>query len=371
MNERMTEMANEVGRVMLENYDSQKYDPKFTLWGVSYFWKGNRLNGNPLGQNRSLVSMIFEEASRNDITISEPHYLIPKGRRKSREYLHYSMLCLGNRDLIESVYADAVDPAIREGALAIISDERLLTEAMVCFTKSKRFGELEEKVDFFDFLMRYDRETKRIEPNARKINGTYVPLAERLVFRYGEDDIDDVIFELVDDKIAEEAREMHERSSRTMLKGVSEGVQALYNEVCNYAKSRQKKKPKPKMVKGIKVNGKKKRVRVRRGCIALDAQDLLRKRKEKIVIADMIDKKKILTARTRNMFIAHYSKVYEEDPLRAYSELQAKISSAEDAEVRQIYEEVHEAFVDIGFFSTMDINHHMHIPKKRVETRNE
>ena len=380
---KIEKIANEVGNILIDNFDTHKYDSRFTLWGVSYLWISDMMTNLPVSENRILIPAILETAENLDLKIIEPDYSIPRSRSA---ILHFSMMCLANRDLIEMIYSRTIQPEISDEVMSIITDEKLLNEAMQGYVELKDVKKIDKDIDFFDYLLRHDVHQNRFEQNPRKTTGTYVPLAERLVYRYGEENIEKEIFKLVKDEISQRAKEKHIASSPLKTQTTGENVRTLYEdvvgeyhdlivgenrcaeEVLNDKEGEEKEgkeKSAPEKITGVKIPGKR-RVRVNKHTYSLNWESILKDRHDKVVLAKAIDLDRILKARIRNNLLAYYEKVYEVSPEQAHGELQDKIKDARNEDEREVFKEVYEMFVLVGKYDQIkSINHEMPISKKR------
>src|SRR3989338_6295312 len=204
--EKYNQQAAELADIMLATYGTAKYDRTYNLWSFAFFWNCDKLGEYSVANSyREFIPETFRISKEE---AKKPESLIPKA---TSTVGHFSMLSMANRDLIEKVYTEALENASYskiEDAVAVVSDKRLIEEVLEIYAELKEKRKLDEKIDLFNFLLRYDITKEKIIPTA-KPQGTYLNLTTRLVYRYGEEDLEDGIFSIANSELSERAKLFH------------------------------------------------------------------------------------------------------------------------------------------------------------------
>ncbi|GEM_PF-4582501 len=186
----LEDLAKEVSCILLENYDQCKYDPRFTFWGVGQFWdKESHAFSDHEGEYfRPLLENILDHVGT---------------RRKTDPSLHFSFLTS-----IAACSSYFLDLAKLEDVGPIVTDHRLLSEAALLYAQSSFQG-----IHFFEFLLKsVQGETDLGDAPA------YRSLFERLYYRFGEERLEDEIYNSLELQLSAKVRGLSLQSLKRSLK---------------------------------------------------------------------------------------------------------------------------------------------------------
>jgi hypothetical protein len=350
--------AAEIADIMIEGYKDSRFSPNFTLWGVAFRWNGGVIDGekrdNPFYAFIPNTFELIEDPVK-------PSFLIPRARSVP---MHYSMLCLANRDGVEAVYRDALEDAEYgsiEDIMEIVSDRRLADEAVQRFVDMKKSGKLGDDVDLVAFLLHYSSKKSEMKEDKKKPTGSFAQLATRLVHRYGEKGFEEGIFSLVEPDIAEEGRRLHyEISPRASDLSIDGTVQSLYEKhVAHNGTSPIPEEEVPK-VTGVGLEGKRKVVfHGGKGNIRWAALEEMHRARRLSYRA--FDPNEVIRARIERAMSESFLNEYKlhNDIGKVIDDIDASIAQAETDEEKRILMRVRRKFELIGRFDELDINHEM------------
>ncbi|MBM3232619.1 hypothetical protein FJZ18_00425 [Candidatus Pacearchaeota archaeon] len=187
--------CEEVASTILANYESCKYRPEFTLWGVCYNWsnKGDRWE--------DIIPSLFDQARANEESVLKPNFLIPKS---SNPINYYSMLSMRNSPLVGRLFlSNLVQCPDTSSLREIILDRTLLREAANEYLVELQRG---PGLDFFEYMMK----------GTDNRQGRFSPLLERLLFRFEQStDLLSELEPLLDSELYKNLEESHRRSLKS------------------------------------------------------------------------------------------------------------------------------------------------------------
>lgn len=353
--------ARRLADVVRTSYHTYRYSELGTIWYFGFLWDGTKLREHSVANPFvDFISETFEQADESEIV--RPEALIPK---VSSTVGHYVGLSLANRDLIERIYRRALEEVSYEHTdevLAIVSDRKLVEESMRNFVQAKREGVLEDKVDLFDFLLRYDLHRKAML-NERNLKGTYVPLTTRLVYRYGEEKIEDSVFSLARPEFTEEARILHyEAKPKIGDIGVPAEVAALHEK---HVKSNDCSPRKPPVATKVKIPGPR-RVRVSNSSMAIDWTAFLRDRQARRLTYQAFKPEEVLLARIEGALTERYLNIYRaSNSERVLSEIDSYLETSTSDQEKEVLRRIRKKFEIIAGFDNFNIKHKMPVTIRR------
>ncbi len=377
--------------ILRENYDHAKHHEHYTIWGVAYFWDQEQkvFKENPDGVSPTFPAALLD-ILRSRALIEEPQWNVPK---KRNQQLHTIMYCLSNREGIETVLAEVVNEARgvdawkRDGDL--LSDRRLLAEALQIYVDLRSSKAIAPETDFIDFLLRYSVPESRLldatiarsgEKGRRKVPkkenppGSFVPLAQRLVFRYGDQEVDTALFAHVQEAVAQQAYDLHQRAlygrslvrdpalrafyEREVAAGLANGIDNGYHHI-----TIGKVTPDPEPRRGVNLPG---RRRVTRGySLGIDWEQMLGERRERVTVDRAFNREELMKAALRERLLGQYLARYETDPAKVLEELRIKTEQTRGNE-RDVWNDVYGILKGIRSLDSSDtIAHHMPISVRR------
>ena len=360
--EEYNRQATEIADILKAQYPVSAYSPNFTLWGVAFRWDGSVVDderkGNPFYGFIPATFGLIEN-------VHKPGFLPPRARSIP---MHFSMLCLANRDAVEGAYKGALEEAgysSIDDVMAIVSDKRLANEAVQRFVELRRSGKIGEDIDVITFLLHYNVENEEMSEDRKKQKGTFVPLATRLAYRHDEDGFEEGLFNLADAPTADDARKLHYTACpKPSDAAIDETVHALYaKHVVHNGAS-----PVPDMQKvtGVGLCGKRKVVLYGgKGNIRWAALEEMHRARRLSYKA--FDPNEVLRARVENALTESFLKEYQlHGNIQIVAErIDESIARAESDEERQILRRVRKKFKMMGRFDSLDIKHEMPVTIKR------
>ncbi|MBS3151818.1 hypothetical protein J4230_00245 [Candidatus Woesearchaeota archaeon] len=352
--EKYNQQAAELADIMLATYGTAKYDRTYNLWSFAFFWNCDKLGEYSVANSyREFIPETFRISKEE---AKKPESLIPKA---TSTVGHFSMLSMANRDLIEKVYTEALENASYskiEDAVAVVSDKRLIEEVLEIYAELKEKRKLDEKIDLFNFLLRYDITKEKIIPTA-KPQGTYLNLTTRLVYRYGEEDLEDGIFSIANSELSERAKLLHCSALTYKETEPDENLLALY---LKYANGNNLFIVKPERTSKVYIPGPR-RVRVNGNNVSIDWSAVAANRKRKILSYQAFNIKDVLKARIEKTLTERYLNLYRkpdvshDDVLR---DIDNNIAVTSDEE-KEVLNRVRRKFEIMGKFKDFNINHRM------------
>lgn len=201
----LVEKFQEAASILIDNYSSLKYHQRFTLWGVCYFWDGEKasFSERPTDLFDKVIPAIFEAAKKTERRIHRPSLYIPKSRSVSD---HYSLLCARNQSLVSHIFTEIAGQDF-SNAKPIVKDSLLLTEAAETFVKLKNECVIPETADFFDFLAGYNLNRTYSEDS---VSGQYLGLLERLAVRFeSHEEVFPALSHIIHEQLYKDLSEQH------------------------------------------------------------------------------------------------------------------------------------------------------------------
>jgi len=351
--------ATELGDILLDTFEKNKYRDVYNLWSLTFLWDGSKIGEysvtNPY---RLFMPATFELIPQNEI--SKPKLLIPK----SISFIgHYSMLSLTNRSLIERTYTEALeenDYKKIEEVFDIASDKKLINEALEKFVYLKEKNLIDEKADLFDFILRYNLELDKME-KSRKPSGSLVNLAVRLAYRHGEDNIENEILSYVSAELASKVKTYH-----SLLNKKEEIPKETIDLHQKYLNDNGSIIEKPERATKVKIEGPRK-VKVNGNTASINWAAFLEERKRRIVSYQAFNPTEIIAARVERTLtesFLNFYKVHNENTDEVLAAIDIHIEKASDAE-KEILKRVREKFEIIGRFQNFNIKHKMPVTIRR------
>jgi hypothetical protein len=193
--------GSELADVMKNLYSEHKFKEYYNLWDIAFRWDGEEIRDNPLSSSDFIPNLL--EHSELD----EPIDLLPK---ITSVYFHYRQLCLHNRSEVESQFVNLLE---YEGykdiynVSELVSDRKLLKEAINNFVTLKENSTLDPKLDLFNFLIKYNLSTNKIEGSIDNPNGSYLHMTDRMILRFPEGNLESTLLGLVDQNLGQKAAE--------------------------------------------------------------------------------------------------------------------------------------------------------------------
>lgn len=342
MDDNLIIQARELGEILIKNYESLRYDPEFTLWGFAFHWHGSYLSFLPNGDYSQFIPALLKEAKTLGYDIKEPECPVPKSRGLDK---HYASICLSNQGVLEDIIQKILPDEMKNEVIDIISDRLLLKEAAANYISLNQSGAL-KNADFFTFLLRYNKENI-IDLESKTMSGIYIPLAERLLYKYGEHD-EDKIFYSNNEMIM--AREFHIAAVYNALH-LDPEVKKLYDRL--NSNNENGNADLPKKILTMSLPGPR-RVRVSTEASCLDWTRFFSYRKNQLRISNVINANEIYRNLIIERLINKYKDHFEQYPEKTLEELKIsaeKSSSVEKEvlyEVLEIYSGAHRLLKDIG-----------------------
>lgn len=339
--------AIELADLLIENYPNYKYKNKGNLWSFAFFWNGNELSEYSV--TNPYKDFIEETFNLSTETIKKPESLIPK---TISLVTHFSMLSMANRDLLESLYSQAISGYEKTNkVMEIISDKLLLEEMLGKYITLKE--KLDENSDVFDFLLRYDVTKNKIIPK-QKPEGSYINLATRLFYRYGEEKLEESIFKIVNPELAAKAREFHSSAQSTENAPIEEELLTLG---AKYGNGSLANLIKPETATKVSIPGPR-RVKINGSQITINWQAMAETRRRRVLSYRAFNPKEIILARVERTLTETYLNLYKQQGVGVLEDIDNKLSSASPHE-REVLSKVRRKFEIMGKFQDFNINHNM------------
>jgi hypothetical protein len=327
MSNALRKHAREIGEVVQAEFNAHKYDSRYTLWGVAFHWNGIQFVDE--GKWQEFIPSLLRYAEHHHHMLVEPVCPVPKRYGDAK---HYGAICLSNRDVVEAAYATLVGEE-GEHILDLISDRKLLQHAADLYTDAHEREQVPSSTDFFSFLLRF-RPEEEFVPNAALMRGVFIPLAERLLYRFGERGEEEIL------SIAglQKAKEVHTRAIYTML-DVPDEVREWYMEI--HSGKQQIIDDVPKILSSTLPGPN--RVRVTRGATNVDWEKFMTFRQRQFSIAAEENPTEIYLNTIKEILISKHLGLFGEDPDATIAHLLGEQASSEGYK-REVLDEVVEVF---------------------------
>ncbi len=357
--------ANDLGKILVDNFDKHRLNPLFTLWGVSFYWGSSGFFEQARSQYKKFVPTVFDLA--NERSMNATLRTIPK---RSGIAFQYTAHCLSNRDLIEILMRDLIDDQdLGEKVQDIISDKRLIIESASRYVSLHKHGVLSEDVDFISYLLRYNPDDVSINMESNEYGGIFVPLGERLLYRF-ENKAEDSIFS-VDHPMLDEASELHQRA----VYGKQKLDQELIDMYHDVKKKNTDSDSRTNGSNGIKIDDDSstkvtklyfpgmRRVRVRSNSTNVNWEKFFDYRNKELKISSSLNPTEIYINMTKEFLIKEYESKFMQNPEGALNCLQGKIGASKGIKKR-VLEEVYETFKGAyELIHSPNLNHNLRLNK--------
>lgn len=180
------EQANELGRILVTEYDRLHFDPYFTMWGVTLFWNDDKqtLETNP--QRNCFTGGLLDEFLDHHNIKAVACCKDSKNIKGGVNVPWTIKMCRFNHRVLRK---QLLEMTWRTGLDEIVSEKRILNEAANLFIKT------EGVQHFWEFLLTY---------TPTGIQHCYRPLFDRLYEMFEEDALDRSIVGLLRPPVSEE-----------------------------------------------------------------------------------------------------------------------------------------------------------------------
>jgi hypothetical protein len=318
--ERETELlttAKTLIDLLAENFPVHKYQENFSLWGLAM--KGSIFD---LQEYPEFVPALLKAISHEE-KLKEPEYNVPK---RSDPFTYYAMYCLCNQAQIERFLERKLQRDY-EPARDILNERSLLEEAAQLYLQHP--GR-----DLTEFLLYFDVSRLRFGEDY----GSYTPMLKRLLFRFGEHQLDLQMFGLLPDKLAETVKTEHERALYGRSQEVEAPLRRLYDEKVGNGLSNGHSAPEPARVDSIFLPGRKRILSPGNG-VGIDWSEFLESRQQRIQITRSFNKSELMRNAVRQRLINEYLLQYQENSELTLQRLEEEYQRKEGVE-KEIYGEV-------------------------------
>lgn len=173
--------AQKVSDIFRTHYESMRYHPHSTVWGIAYHWdtRSNAFSETPLtSELNPLMPGIFTLMHERGEMFVQPELYVP---RATDTVLHYSLLAMRNRDLVTQGFL-ALAGTHAQGIEDIVDDRRLMQEAVTSYLAARQAHAISPAVDFLNFMLHASSDRPYAETTTPA--GRFKPLLERLLVRY-------------------------------------------------------------------------------------------------------------------------------------------------------------------------------------------
>ena len=234
---------------------------------------------------------------------------------------------------------------------------KFLEEALQEFVRLKEAKTLDEKVDVFDFLLRYDNQQSKMLEDIQHPSGTYIHLATRLLYRFGEHELEKGIYALVNQNLAVRVRQYNGAPENSVP--IDEVIRSLYHK--HTGNGRADPMPRPQKAKGVGLSGKRK-VIVRGQAVSINWAAVADERRTRFLTYDAFTPSDVLLARVESALTEKYLNIYRQyhgNSEQVLAVIDADIANAESAQEKGVLDKVRKKIVIMGMFSAFDIKHNM------------
>lgn len=322
----LQDLIKETGEILERKYSELKLDPRFTIWGVSYFWNKNTnsFQETPVdSESKQIIPYLFDQALSKRQLIVRPRNLAPKSRD---EVSHYLKLSLRNWDLITREFLNELSPS--EALRNIVSDKTTLDSIAREYIDTVKSKKIPETVDFYDFCLYFDGEDAK---ENRTPNGKYRHILERIVLRFEEEDPLVNLPTLIDPEIYREVLSLTRAAAESKRPRIDPN---LINACNQYVDDTVPEEPGP--ITGIGYLLGRRRVKLGNNSHTFtDWEEYARQRSAATRIN--IDPVKMREVQLVNAIFAQFEHLYREDPNKAIAELNKRAQeSANPAEQKAL-----------------------------------
>ena len=334
----LKDQAKDLGQILMDNFDEHRNNPLFTLWGCSFYWNSSGFLDQARSTYKTFIPSLFELAQEREMNATLR--TIP---RRSGIAFQYNAHCLSNRDLVERLMLELInDNELSDKVQEIISDKRLIVEAASTYVSLHEQGTFAEDIDFISFLLRYNPKDEFINMESNEFGGIYIPLAERLLYRF-EKKAEDSIFAIDHPKV-KEAEELHQKAvyGRQYL---DPELQKMYDEAKrNEPSNSSSEVPDDSDIKVTKLYFPGfRRVRIKSNTSNLDWEKFFDYRNKELKIASSLNPTEIYINMTRELMIRGHHDQFTQNPVDTLICLQDKLGTCEGIQKR-VLEDVYETF---------------------------
>lgn len=353
----LQQQAAEIGDILTKNYDFYRYDERFTLWGISFYWNIDNFLSVPHSSFAEFFPALLEHAVSSGLRVKEPECSISKRRSV---YHHYRNICLSNRDLVEQCMEQLLPPELHHLSTDIINDSRLLREAATTYVEKRERKSFSDNVDFISFLLRYNPAETTVDLDGKDFHGIYLPLAERLLYRYGEKAESELFKD--QNEVVQKAAVFHHQAIYSG-QNVDPTLQQWFDDIGLSNDDSSKNQPLDKIL-SIHLPGPY-RVRKSHGSNDINWEEVERQRRKEINVSSSINPTEIYLKSIEERLLIKAEREFAADPSQALERLRSEISRNEGIQ-KEVLERIFKV-CDGAYRLTHhpNLNHTMRIIKPR------
>ncbi|HIJ11868.1 TPA: hypothetical protein HA278_07460 [Candidatus Woesearchaeota archaeon] len=246
----MSQETIDVLEALATAYEKDPCHESSTFWGIAMY--------GSLTTEREPHFELVDRVLDGCENLVEPEYTVSRRRFPA---IHRELTCLANRDQLEE-YLERTLGSQFEAYRGYVDDSLLCNDVFTRYLKD------DIESDFITFALHYDIITN----SETKFEGSYRSLMKRLVFRYGEEALDDSIYT---GEKGKNARYKHQQ--KVFGEPISENLRVLYESEIGNGLATVTRSPGPRKI----IFPGPRRVYVR-GVIGVDWSDLLERRGKRI-----------------------------------------------------------------------------------------
>lgn len=343
-----------VSNIIKDNYSTHRLDHRFTPWGISYYWQDAQFQ--TAERATTLIPELLKLASSNNIRVRSAVCPVPQ---RQGDALHYEAICLSNQQAIATTILHLTKD---QDLHHIVSDERLLGEAATNYVQIAQ--DQEKPLDFFTFLLHYSCRDDHASLDTSGFHGIYIPLAERLLHRFGAQD-QNKIFSINATSIGQ-AKQLHEIAT-THTDTIEDSLISLHDQLHQEYGSNGELDPKKLVpIKSTALPGLK-RVRVQAGSCRIDWQKFADNQHRQISIGKALNLRSIYLNSIKDMLYQKWEPEFARDPIDVLQQLEAQATQA-DQDCVQVYHGVLDVFRDAyKIMQSPNLNHKLRVRTVRRE----
>lgn len=361
----LQKQAVELADIMINLYDDIKYKAGGTIWETSFFWDGEKIGDQEIiNPYREFIPELF---NLTEGRISKPDYIIPKSRSIKK---HYCSLSLANRNILESTYMEVLEDHNYYNISSIsdiISDKKLATEAISLYVKNKEDGFLQEEMTLLEFLLYYDINKNEVIKNKNDTKGTFIYLTERAYLRYGDDELEEKLLDLVGGDLSLRAIEFEVLANNIFL-DKDQQVNSNLTDLCKKysAENGDSNLIKPIRRTRVPINGRRK-VRSRNNNIAINWEAISNERRIKYLTYTAFHPDEVVRARIDRVITEKYLERYKNGSNieEVLDELLMERDLTQSEEEKRVLDSVVKKFQIMKKFPSFRINHVMPVTIRR------
>ncbi len=347
---KMEKEAHIIAQVLQDYYERLKYDSRFTVWGVAYYWNGrggfdDKPAESGLGE---VVGFLINEARRRGEVVVKPEAYIPKGWS---EEAHYSLLCMRNRDLITSGFMDLTGIPVKD----IVDDTRLMHEALETYIDAKEKGIVHTVTNLLGFLLHYQRNEPYLETT--NPHGQFRNLFERTYMRFESGDMIEGIGKMVPGESGK-ALALHQDAIASSVVCVSPELIDAYRKYREDNAFLPPLSPPPLQNSLRAFLGK---VRKRKGnyCMGiLDLESFMEEHMRRRHLYAKLNPNKVLRARLFNKVLEQSAELFRQEGKKALEILKERADACSNAEEQKALYTTIEFLQSMSVFDDAESIHH-------------